>query len=106
MIDTYLYISLGVIIGYLYFNKFEKFNTASLPEECYYTMHYLFKLNSPLYIVHAKSIFAGALIILSTIYKYDKISITIGSAIIGLHIAQFINEKKIIGNKKLIGFKK
>jgi hypothetical protein len=91
-------IILGLIIGILYFYKFEVFENESLPKKCWTVLHYLNKSNSPLYIVHLKSILTGIIIILCTLYNYKNIVIFLGSGIIGLHIAQMTHEYKLINN--------
>lgn len=81
-------------MAYYYF--FERFNTKTLPKKCYFVMHYLNKQFSPMYAVHLKSILAGGLLIWASVYNYKKIIIFIGAMIIGVHVAQFINEFKVI----------
>ena len=98
---TILIISLiisGILIGGLYFYSLEKFDNNSLPNKCWFMLHYLNKINSPLYLVHFKSIMTGIILILCAYYKYYKVIIFLGSCIIGLHIAQFTNEYNIINN--------
>ena len=92
-------IILGLIIGMIYFYKFETFDKTSLPEKCWSVLHYLNKSNSPLYLVHLKSIATGIVIILCAIYNYKNIVIFFGSCIVGLHIAQMVNEYKLINNR-------
>jgi hypothetical protein len=46
-----------------------------------------------------KSIGTGIVIILCAVYNYKNIVIFFGSSIIGLHIAQMVNEYNIINNK-------
>ena len=97
---NYLAIIIGLLLGYLYFNNFERFNPKSLPEKCWTVLHYLNKSNSPLYLVHLKSIVAGALIVIAAIKGWTTLHIVIGSSIIGLHIAQFISEHRLINQSK------
>ena len=91
-----LLIILPFLIGIIYFNLFEKFDSSSLSKKCWTVLHYTNKINSPLYLVHFKSIFAGFLLVIAGYYHIFEIPIIIGSAIIGLHIAQAINEFNLI----------
>lgn len=92
---------LGGILGVLYFYTFEKFNPNSLPEKCWSVLHYLNKSNSPLYLVHLKSITTGLVLIISAIYGLTSVIVFLGSCIIGLHIAQMINEYELIKYGKI-----
>jgi hypothetical protein len=92
----YLYVIVGLLLGYLYFDNFERFDPKSLPEKCWSVLHYLNKQNSPLYLVHLKSITAGALLVIASVYGWNKIIAVVGSCIIGLHVAQFFSEKRLI----------
>jgi len=102
-------IILGVIIGALWFRYGERSNKSKFSMECWEKLHYLNKERSPLIIVHLKSVLAGIFLIIlaNTKYKYRNEIITIiGSTIIGLHVAQYINENNYINNplEKFIDF--
>ena len=94
--NTLLIILIGLILGMLYFNIFERFNIKSLPQKCFSVMHYLNKEFSPLYAVHLKSILTGIILILCVLYDYGKVVIFLGASIIGLHISQFMSEYNIV----------
>ena len=97
-----IWIIIGAIAGALWFYFGERFDKNSLTPKCWERLHYLNKERFPLYIVHSKSILAGLLLIILayTNWKYKNQIITfIGSAIIGLHIYQFINEQNLIKTK-------
>jgi uncharacterized integral membrane protein len=89
-------IIIGLILGSIYFFLFERPNQKSVSMECWQKLHYLNKEYSPLILVHLKSIIAGIIIIICAIYGYTNIIIFLGSAIIGLHISQWIIETKYI----------
>ena len=91
-----LFVTLGLLLGYIYFMAFEKFDVQSMPEKCWTILHNMNKQNSPMYMVHLKSMLAGLLIIVSAMYKWTSLLIFLGSAIIGLHIGQVLNELHVI----------
>jgi hypothetical protein len=78
-----------------YYTVFERFDKQKLPEQCYFVMH-LHKEYSPLYAVHLKSIITGGLLIFCGMYNYQNTIVVLGACIIGLHLAQFVNEYALI----------
>lgn len=102
MFHILLMILVGCLIGAIWFYFGERFDKKSLQPMCWERLHYLNKERFPLYLVHLKSILAGIILIVlaCTKWKYKKEAIVvIGSAIIGLHIAQFFNETGMIKRK-------
>ena len=102
IIGVILTIVFGLILGAVWYRYGERFDQKALTPKCWEILHYHSKERFPLYVVHLKSIIAGfVLVVLSlTNYKYKNIIITIiGSAIIGLHIYQWINEMQMISAK-------
>jgi len=96
-------IAIGLIVGAIWYRLGERFDQKKLTPKCWEILHYHHKERLPLYIVHAKSILAGlALITVALIdWKYkDQVIVFIGSAIIGLHIYQHINEQQLIHNRE------
>lgn len=99
MIVYVLFIIFGIVSGALWYRYGERFNQKSLKPQCWEILHYHNKEKFPLYIVHLKSILAGLALIIAGISKFqhrDYVIIFIGSAIIGLHIYQWINEEDMI----------
>jgi uncharacterized membrane protein YczE len=102
--NNIIIIIFGNILGALWYRYGERFNEKTMNPKCWEILHYHNKEKFPLYIVHIKSILAGCILIILSItnYKYkNQIIILIGSAIIGLHIYQWINEMQIIKKKNL-----
>lgn len=101
----------GLIIGAIWFIYFERINEDKMniifkEKQCWEYLHY-FDKKIPLYVVHAKSIIAGIILIILGYSKYhykNSIIIFIGSAIIGLHLLQIINELNFIKYKKYATF--
>jgi hypothetical protein len=99
-----LFSLLGLIIGILWFRFGERFDQTKMVPKCWELLHYHFKEVLPLYIVHAKSIIAGLILILMAVYNYkytNEVIAFIGAAIIGLHCYQYINEMKLIRTNAL-----
>jgi phosphate/sulfate permease len=87
-----------LVIGAAYFVLIE----TPIVDECVYKLHYTNKMNSSLMLVHLKSIVAGVLLIAASILYpcSTTASIAIGSAIIGLHVAQYFREVKLLTDLK------
>ena len=99
MVNISLLVIIGSILGMIWFFYGERFNKKSMSMECWEKLHYLSKERFPLFLVHAKSILAGILLICLPYskYKYRKeLIIMLGASIIGLHIVQYYNELSII----------
>ena len=98
-----LLIVAGIIIGALWYRLGERFDQKKLSTKCWEILHYHHKERLPLVIVHLKSVLAGLALILVAVTDYkhkDAGIILIGSAIIGLHIYQYINEQQIIKTRE------
>jgi len=94
-----LIILLGLISGLLWYRFGERFDQAKLEPQCWEKLHYYDKETLPLYIVHLKSIATGLILVALSFSRYEyknHVICFIGSAIVGLHLYQFKNEKKLI----------
>jgi hypothetical protein len=94
-----IFLILGLICSIVWYNAGERFDKKKGNAKCWEILHYHHKERFPLYLVHLKSIFAGIILIciafLDLSYK-NEIIVFIGAAIIGLHISQFMDERKYI----------
>jgi hypothetical protein len=94
-------IAIGLLIGILWYLFGERFDKKSMSPTCWERLHYYNKERFPLFLVHIKSILAGAVLIWLAFSKYkykNEIIAAIGSAIIGLHIFQWYDEQQFINN--------
>lgn len=99
-----LFSIIGFVIGIIWFRYGERFDQSKMVPKCWELLHYHFKEVFPLYIVHAKSILAGIILILMAIYNYkytNEVIAFIGASIIGLHLFQYYNEMKLIKTNAL-----
>ena len=99
-----LFLILGMVLGGVWYILGERFDKNKNDPKCWEILHYHHKERFPLYLVHFKSILAGIILICIAFFnvKYkNEIIVFIGSAIIGLHILQFIDEQKYISNAQI-----
>jgi len=93
------FIFIGLVAGAIWYRFGERFDQKKLSPKCWEILHYHHKERLPLYIVHAKSILAGAALIYVALTNWkhkDKVIVFIGASIIGLHVYQYNNEQDFI----------